>query len=146
MLKYLRKIYPDNIIRWILDFRHSITAKAVFIMWIIISISLFALGYIINDSVSERIIEDTKERNLEIAKLLKREVDISIKQAEKRVKLMSENYSFRSNDQVHLVARRIFEDELQQSDYFESIYFISNKDKVTIIPRKKTSNEFKNLE
>lgn len=125
ILNLLTKIKKNNL---------GITFKLVTIVTIIISLALFALGYIINNSISERIEEVSLDRNFDVASLLEKEVNNYLEGAEKSIVKIAGNYGIRSNNQVDLVIKRKFREELEDYNNFSSMFFIGKNELLIVHP------------
>lgn len=112
------------------DFKSSIAAKVILIVGIIIIISIFALGFVVNDSISEKITTMIEQRNLEIAGMVEKELNSFLNEAKSSLLLMSRDYGLRSNNKVRIVARSMFVRVLETSPYFQSVFFIAAARKV----------------
>ena len=87
----------------------SITFKVILIVFLIVLVSLFILGYIINNSVSSEIFTITKQRNLEVVGILKKRVNTFLTQsATKKINKITKSYGLSSNNQPSLVAQISF--------------------------------------
>ena len=126
------------------DFHISITFKLVAIVTILISLALFSLGFIVNNSISGKIGEVSRNRNIDVASLLSKEVNNFLAGAEKSVVRVSGNYGIRSNNQVELVARRKFREELENYNFFSSMFFIGKDDKLVTIPKSEEVSNYYN--
>ncbi|MGM0409909.1 MAG: methyl-accepting chemotaxis protein [Bacillota bacterium] len=124
-MKFLSKIRKINL---------GITFKLIVIVTIIISLALFALGYIINNSISEKIEKVSLDRNFDVASLLEKEVNNYLEDVEENIIKIAGNYGIRSNNQVELVIKRKFREELEGNDKFSSMFFIGKDELLIVLP------------
>lgn len=123
--------------------RNKIAVKFIIIVSIIVSISIFTLGFFINNSVSTEFSKITRERNLETTKILRTQINSFLTESENIISNISAEYGLRSNNQAYLVAKRLFTDELKKHNYFESMYYISKKGEVTVVSDFEKNNDNK---
>ncbi|MTI59832.1 MAG: methyl-accepting chemotaxis protein [Firmicutes bacterium] len=128
-------ISEQNPLNKILNFKNSITVKVILVVALTMIIALSLLAWVINRSMSVRLTDLTEQSNLEIARILNKELDSFLDEAENTILRLSKDYGLRSNDQISIVAKSKFNKELEESSYFQSIYFISNSDKIIIPDR-----------
>lgn len=114
--------------------KNNIGVKVMILLGIILSVSIFFLGYIINSSISNKLAEITNQRNQETASILAKEVDSFLNNASSTLLRMSKNYGLRSNNQVRIVAKSMFNEVLEESNYFDTIYFITVNGELIVKP------------
>ncbi|QTL99475.1 HAMP domain-containing protein [Iocasia frigidifontis] len=131
-----KMIKKKNPLIRISDLKSSIAAKVIIIVAITMLISFFLLGWSINRSISVKLTDLTEQSNMEIAKILNKEIASFLDEAEGAVLRLSKDYGLRSNDQVKIVAKSKFSSELEENNYFQSIYYVSSDDKIVIPERK----------
>ena len=132
-LNFFSKIRKNNL---------SITFKLIAIVTIIISLALFALGFIINNSISEKIEKISVDRSFDVTNLLKKEVNNYFKGVEKALVKIAGNYGIRSNNQVELVIKRKFREEIEGYNNFSSMFFIGKDDLLVTIPEKEEISDY----
>lgn len=103
---------------------NSINFKLISVVIILVSISLFSLGYIINSEISNGLKIETHQKNLNIVELLKKESSKFFLGAEKSLARVAEDYGLRSNNQAELVAKRKFREEMENYDYFSTMFYL----------------------
>lgn len=121
----------------IFDFKSSIALKVILIFGIIIIISLFILGAVINNSMSNNITKMAKQRNMVVTGILKKEVDKLLNNAESVLVRISGNYGLRSNNQVRVVVKSMFVQTMEEMPYFEFLYFIPENGEIMFQPDEK---------
>ncbi len=120
-----------HIIKNLFNYRR-ISFKIIIIVSLIVFISLFTLGFFINNIISLEFSKVSEQRNLEIVSILKEKINSFLDESGKTIANITSEYGLRSNNQAGLVARRLFEEELEQNNYFETLYFIDKNGKITI--------------
>lgn len=103
---------------------NSINFKLISVVIILVSISLFSLGYIINSEISNGLKIETHQKNLNIVELLKKESSKFFLGAEKSLARVAEDYGLRSNNQAELVAKRKFREEMENYNYFSTMFYL----------------------
>ncbi|MGP3778638.1 methyl-accepting chemotaxis protein [Halanaerobium saccharolyticum] len=103
---------------------NSINFKLIAVVIIIVSISLFSLGYIINSEITKGLKEETHQNNLNIVKLLKKESSNFFMGSEKSLSRVAEDYGLRSNNQAELVAKRKFREEMENYNFFSTMFYL----------------------
>lgn len=98
----------------ILSFRRSISAKIIITAAVILILALFALGLIIYYSISERHTSLVEQRNIEVAKILEKEISTFLNGAGESLLRISKDYGLRSNNQIRVVTKSIFVQELEE--------------------------------
>ncbi|MFW5981759.1 MAG: methyl-accepting chemotaxis protein [Halanaerobiaceae bacterium] len=116
------------------NIRRSIAGKIIILVWGIIFILFVFLGFFINNSISSSINLLTEQRNLEIAKIIQKDLKSFLNNGADVIERISKDYGLRSNNQVRVVARSKFKQELEETSFFERIYFISAEDEVIVEP------------
>lgn len=116
--KLLKKNFKFN------KYINSINFKLIAVVIIVVSISLFSLGYIINAKISKGLKEETHQNNLNIVELLKKESSKFFLGSEKSLSRVAEDYGLRSNNQAELVAKRKFREEMENYNYFKTMFYL----------------------
>ena len=129
----------NNFIRGIsgiLSFRRSISAKIIITAAVILVLALFALGLIIYYSLSERHTSLVEQRNIEVAKILEKEISTFLDGAGESLLRISKDYGLRSNNQIRVVTKSIFIRELEEATFFSRLYFFAVDREKIIEPAK----------
>lgn len=127
----------------VLSFRKSVSAKIIIAAAGILITALFALGFVINNSISEKVSEIMEQRNMEVAKILEKEVSVFLNGAEKSLTRISKDYGLRSNNQVRVVTKSMFATELEETTYFSKLYFFASEGEAIIEPATKLSEDYR---
>lgn len=127
----------------VLSFRKSISAKIIIAAAVILITALFTLGFVINNSISEKVSEIMEQRNMEVAKILEKEVSVFLNGAEKSLTRISKDYGLRSNNQVRVVTKSMFATELEETTYFSKLYFFASEGEAIIEPATKLSEDYR---
>lgn len=120
----------------ILSFRRSISAKIIITVAVILILALFALGLIIYYSISERHTSLVEQRNIEVAKILEKEISTFLNGAGESLLRISKDYGLRSNNQIRVVTKSIFVQELEETTFFSRLYFFAVDQEKIIEPTK----------
>ncbi len=120
----------------ILSFRRSISAKIIITAAVILILALFALGLIIYYSISERHTSLVEQRNIEVAKILEKEISTFLNGAGESLLRISKDYGLRSNNQIRVVTKSIFVQELEETTFFSRLYFFAVDQEKIIEPTK----------
>lgn len=117
---------------------NSINFKLIAVVVVIVSISFFSLVYILNLQISRELKAETHYSNLKLAESLAREVDKFLAASEKSLNRVAADYGIRSNNQVSLVAKRKFQEELENYQYFQTMFYLSKSGNFTVVSKSKT--------
>ncbi|SIQ91382.1 methyl-accepting chemotaxis protein [Halanaerobium kushneri] len=125
--RWLKKDFKLN------KYIHSINFKLIAVVIIVVSISLFSLGYIINSEITKGLKEETHQNNLDIVELIKKESSKFFLGSEKSLSRVAEDYGLRSNNQAELVAKRKFREEMENYDYFSTMFYLGADGSYTVL-------------
>lgn len=123
-----------------ISFKKSLSIKIITIITIVIVVGMFVLGYLINNTASDKISELARERNYGIASVLSSEVNAFLENSASVIELASQQNSIRRSNTREM--KDLFDNLLSNYGQFKSVYLGTAHGSIHIRPEQTLPEDY----
>jgi methyl-accepting chemotaxis protein len=123
-----------------ISFKKSLSIKIITIITIVIVVGMFVLGYLINNTASDKISELARERNYGIASVLSSEVNAFLENSASVIELASQQNSIQRSNTREM--KDLFDNLLSNYGQFKSVYFGAAHGSIHIRPEQTLPEDY----